>query len=103
MRLWPFLRFVGTAMIVMIVSNSASAFPNFAKKKPKSIEIEYAQEKPILGEQLIYDVRWFGIPIGFGEIRIEKGNMASGREVYVITVVSKSNSFCRGFTPYQMN
>jgi len=58
-------------------------------------------EVPSDGEHLVYQVRWFGFPIGMGEAWIEKVNLPIGGSGWKITAKATSNPFLTRFYPVE--
>jgi len=85
-----------TAACFFLMAVPCAAFVNFAKRKTPEIRIEAPGEEIPLGEELLYHVSWFGIPIGTGEIGIKRCD--EGRE-YCIESVAKDNEFLSAFYP----
>jgi hypothetical protein len=47
-----------------------------------------------VGERLVYEVRWLGIPVGTIVSEIESKDKIDGRDAYKITLLVRTNDFC---------
>ncbi len=69
------------------------------KRKDKAFAISAALKTVPAGEKLRYEVRWFGIPVGFGEIGVESKTLSDGSAGYLISASAGDNDFLRKFYP----
>jgi hypothetical protein len=56
---------------------------------------------PQAGERLRYEVRWLGIPIGTGELGVERANAPDGTPGFLLTARARSNEFLSAFCPVE--
>ena len=86
-------------IFVLFASTPAFAESNFAGKKSASfIAIAPNQEIP-LGEHLMYDVSWMGVPVGLGELWVKETVTFEGREAYHVMAVAMTNDFLSKIYP----
>ena len=52
-----------------------------------------------MGEHLLYDVSWMGVPVGIGELRVSERTRLSGRECYHVIAVAQTNEFLSKIYP----
>lgn len=80
----------------------AHAETNFARKSKETVALPPLsppdQAFP-LGEKLVYDISWVGIPIGTGELWAKEKTSLAGREVYHIVGVIETNKFLSTIFP----
>lgn len=88
------------ALILLCAAPPAIGGTNISvKSKEKPVSISSARKDVPTGENLRYEVRWFGIPVGFGEINAEPIALADSSSGYRITAVAGDNDFLRNFYP----
>lgn len=75
---------------------------NTSKKSPPA-QILAPSAKLVNGEKLKYDVRWFGIPVGSGEVQILEARLPDGTPGYEITALTGANDFLNSFYPMKDN
>ncbi len=70
----------------------AVAQTNFAAVAPKKLA---ALPKPSaqleLGEHLLYEVSWMGVPVGYGELWVKEKIQHAGREVFHVVAIARTN------------
>jgi hypothetical protein len=77
----------------LLLSLNASAFTIYEKSSVKDdVVIQDPLPAPVEGEVLKYLVRWWGIPIGYGQIEIHRGDR-NGEPVWNIAAEAKTNEF----------
>ncbi len=91
------------ALIFLFICHLAQAKSDFSKKitavDPVLKEItEPSQEIP-LGEHLIYDVFWMGLPVGIGELEVKEKTTLGDREVYHVVAVARTNDILSKIYP----
>ena len=69
------------------------------KHDRRPVVIAPPQQDVPAGEHLKYEVRWLGIPIGIGEIRVEPGRLPDGTATVQITAQAKATPFLASFYP----
>jgi len=88
-------------LLLIFCTTSLYAANNFsAKNTRKSASKPFVtpeQDIPI-GEHLIYDVSWMGVPVGTGELRVEKTKL-HGRDCYHVTAIAETNEFLSKIYP----
>lgn len=67
--------------------------------KAEEIQIDEVSRSLPLGEKLIYDVSWLGIPVGEITSTIKQVQKINGNNTYRIELVAKTNKFCSAFYP----
>ncbi len=99
--------FPSIAQIVMayvlptfFISATVCAETNFsAKRELESTPlIEPAQVIPV-GEHLVYEVSWIGVPVGVGQLDVKEKETFNGREAYHIVAVAATNDFLSKIYP----
>jgi hypothetical protein len=81
------------ALLSLLLPINASAFTIFEKSAVKDdVVIQDPLLAPVEGEVLKYLVRWWGIPIGYGQIEIHRGDR-NGQPVWNIAAEAKTNEF----------
>lgn len=79
----------------------ACAENNFSAKKKMPIVIEKPLDRPALGESLVYDVLWMGIPIGVGTLDVKEMATVGGRSAFHIVAVARTNEFLSKLYPVE--
>ena len=62
--------------------------------------VEPSQQIP-LGEHLVYDVSWFGIHVGYGELEVRERTELNGRPVYHVVATARTNEFLSKIYPVE--
>ena len=73
-------------MAVLILSSFTPAWATL-----KETPIEPAQKKLEVGEELVFDVRWMGIPIGTGVLKVLEKTLIAGQECFHVLALAKTN------------
>ncbi len=85
--------------LLLLVSLPAFAESNFAGKKATSFTAVAPSQEIPLGEHLIYDVSWMGVPVGLGELWVKEKVAFEGREAYHVIAVASTNDFLSKIYP----
>lgn len=78
------------------LDRAEAVVPEPARKSGPPIFIASPANAPRVGERLSYSVRWLGIPIGKGRLRIER---QEGRDAYLAVAEAEGNDFLNAFHP----
>lgn len=82
-------------LLLLVLSGLSPASQNFAARRPaasRALPAEAIRE-PRVGERLRYEVSWMGIPVGLGELWVKERIFESGREMFHIVAVARTNDF----------
>ncbi len=85
--------------LILLVSLPAFAESNFSGKKTTSFSAVAPSQEIPLGEHLLYDVSWIGVPVGFGELWVKEKVVFEGREAYHVIAVARTNDFLSKIYP----
>lgn len=94
---WP-TRYSGRAIVNLAAVVSATLICLTAGAAPRAVTISEPRVQVPDRETLVYRVRWFGIPIGTGWVRIRRVGPSSGG-AFVITARAEANDFLMRFYP----
>lgn len=86
-------------LLLLLLSVPAYAESNFAGKKSAPFAAVAPSQEIPLGEHLLYDVSWMGVPVGFGELWVKEKVMFEGREAYHVIAVARTNDFLSKIYP----
>lgn len=79
---------------------SAQAGNNFAGKKSAQLnELAEPSQEVRVGEKLVYEVSWMGVPVGFGELEVRERTVLEGRAAYHVVAVAGTNDFLSKIYP----
>lgn len=100
--------FLLLSFLLPLISGCAAAFqvtrPRTVEVEGKrvtanEIRIEEAKKSLPVGERLIYNVSWLGIPVGQITSTIDSIQNIDGRKAYRIELAAKTNKFCSFIYP----
>lgn len=73
---------------------------NFSSKKSRTIvSIEMPLKVLAVGERLVFDVSWMGVPVGVGMLEVKEMVTISGRRAYHVIAVAKTHDFLSRIYP----
>jgi len=94
-----------TALALLLPLSTPAIQPTHAgtkisfSQKTRPIRIEPPRDTVLMDEELRYAVRWYGIPVGIGRIKIERAPNEDGEATYRMEAVAGANDFLNGFYP----
>ena len=108
-RCWPMIKNrallggLGMGLVlcfVVLTADALSAQQNFSHKKKSSPVIKNLSGGNFeVGENLIFDVSWFGINVGFGSLEVKEKVRINGRDAFHVVAVAKTNDFLSKIYP----
>jgi len=94
------------ALILLFILSSVWISPlyakskNFSSKKSKPIVFVEAPLKVLtVGERLVFDVSWMGVPVGVGTLEVKEIATIRDRRAYHVVAIAKTNDFLSRFYP----
>ena len=93
-------RYAALLFLFTISVSCADASTDFSGKATQALPplAEPSQKIP-LGEKLVYDVSWMGVPVGFGELEVKEKTELNGRAVYHVVATAGTNHFLSKLYP----
>ena len=89
-------------MTILCGSMPAIAQNNFAAKTPKKLPpLSKPNARMELGEHLLYEVSWMGVPVGYGELWVKEKIQHLGREAYHVVAIARTNEVLSTIYPVQ--
>ena len=93
---------INTALLLSLPPNLHANSNNFSSKK---INSNLTLGEPLatftVGERLIFDVSWMGIPVGIGTLEVKEKVLKNGRPAYHLIAVAKTNDFLSKIYPVE--
>lgn len=93
---------MGSLICYLLLSSSAfSATQNFSSrgKAAAPIAISAPPRTLTVGEKLVFEVSWFGIPIGIGTLHVKEKLEFRGRTAFHVSAVAETNEFLSKLYP----
>ena len=92
------------AVLVLWAFFLRPAFPeskNFSSKNKenKEIRIEAPLKTFTIGEALLFDVSWMGLPVGYGSLEVKEKVRIQGRDAFHVVAVARTNEFLTKIYP----
>ena len=85
---------------MMLLPSAGASVPEVAESAVDEWPaVECPRERPVVGEQLSFQGRWFGLPVGRGWIKVQDLSRLDGRMVYHIQAEGHSNELLSAFYP----
>ncbi len=97
MRKTPHLFCAKFLFVFICAGTLGMAYPawaqnNFAAKAPKKLAALPAPQTQLeLGEHLMYEVSWMGVPVGYGELWVKEKINHNGRDVFHVVAIARTN------------
>ncbi len=85
------------ALILIFLCVQTCAANAVSAKKSQTVVIEPALQTLTVGEKIIFDVSWMGVPIGFGTLEVKEKTVMDGVEAFHVIAVAGSNEFLSKF------
>ena len=86
-------RFLASVVFFAACCVPAFAANNFASKR-SAVELPALAapaRDPRVGEKLLYEVSWIGVPVGYGELWVKEKTVIHGREAYHVVATALTN------------
>ncbi len=84
-----------TVFVCVAILNHASpavAQTNFAAVAPKKlVDLPKPNAQLELGEHLLYEVSWMGVPVGYGELWVKEKTRIGDRDVFHVVAIARTN------------
>jgi hypothetical protein len=95
-----FFRTFTLSLALLAFCLSAQADNNFAGKKAAQLRAlaEPSQEIRV-GEKLVYEVSWMGVPVGIGELEVREKRVLDGRAAFHVVAAAGTNEFLSKIYP----
>ncbi len=87
-------------VIILIPSNVSAKETNFSKgRMERAARIEPPASTLTVGERLVFDVSWMGVPVGIGTLEIKEKVVRNGREAFHVIAIAETNEFLSKIYP----
>ncbi|MBL7070290.1 MAG: DUF3108 domain-containing protein [Candidatus Omnitrophica bacterium] len=90
----PKIRSIIALFIFCFFCNGFTLAQNFAEKPPEP-KIEAPDQEPVIGESLIYTVRWLGVPMGKVTLKVEGIENLDNHQCYHISALASPNNLLK--------
>ena len=94
------------ALVLLLIWIPVWAIPlyaeskNFSSKKNKPIvSVEAPLKVLAVGEHLVFDVSWMGVPVGVGTLEVREMVTIGGRRAYHVVAIAETNDFLSRLYP----
>lgn len=71
------------------------------EKQEAPVVVEPPLKSLTVGEKLIFDVFWMGIPVGVGTLEVKEMTVVGGRRAYHVVATARTNDFLSKLYPVQ--
>lgn len=87
-------------LIFMLAAPLGAESKNFSSKKNNPVpSLQAPLGNLTVGERLVFDVSWMGIPVGVGTLVVKEKTNLRGREAYHVIATAKTNDFLSKIYP----
>jgi len=87
-------------LILVLAIPLRAGSKNFSPKKTKVIvSLEAPLKVLTVGERLVFDVSWMGVPVGVGTLEVREIVTIDGRRAYHVVAIAKTNDFLSRLYP----
>lgn len=83
------MRIVLTLLILALMASATPVALTAEAAGPQAVEPGLPER-----EELLYEVRWLGIPVGTAHASIKGIKKVNGRDAYELEIIAKTNDFC---------
>ena len=78
-------QFIRALLLLLLAASPALAADNASIEAPAGT--------PVVGERLVFDVVWMGIPVGTGTLELKEKLLFAGRPAYHVIATARTNDF----------
>src|SRR3989338_5344546 len=90
---------LGLLTIIFFCQNSF-ANTNFSNKhRAREIKIDEPAQTLTVGERLVFNVSWMGIPVGIGTLEVNEEVEKAGRRAFHVIAIAETNDFLSKIYP----
>ena len=95
---------ISLALFIFFIISPIPAFSesknfSFRNKETRAIKIEEPLKTFTVGELLLFDVSWMGIPVGYGSLEVKEKLHVRGRDAFHVIAVARTNDFLSKIYP----
>jgi hypothetical protein len=88
------------ALAIIFFSQIAFADTNFTSKQcNREIKIDKPAQALTVGERLVFNVSWMGIPVGVGTLEVKEEARKAGRRAFHVIAIAETNDFLSKIYP----
>lgn len=105
-RAWPLEKrpgaiFIWGAVVCGLLTFPASLWSDegAAEGTPEAQDLVPTRPQPVVGERLVFQGRWLGVPVGYGWIEVKEITEVEGRSTYHIEAQGHSNEILSALYP----
>lgn len=87
-------------LTIIFFCQNSFANTNFAgKQRKRDIKIDKPAQTLTIGERLVFNVSWMGIPVGIGTLEVKEEVKKAGRRAFHVIAIAETNDFLSKIYP----